>query len=230
MKTWLKTFLPVPMQTTLAERVRATLGTLIGLIITGAVATAAMHATGTLPLLIAPIGASAVLLFGVPASPLAQPWSILGGNLVSALIGVAAAQAIAAPLPAVAVAVGASFAAMSLLRCVHPPSGAVAAMAVLGGPQVLAAGYGFVAMPVLLNSGLLVLAALLYNNATGLSYPHHAHAPLHPHPPARPVVLTDEDFDAVLADYGEALDIRRDDLKQLYVELIGRAEERRRPI
>jgi CBS domain-containing membrane protein len=225
MNNWLKTFLPVPMQTTPAERIRASLGALIGLIITGAVATTAMHETGTLPLLIAPMGASAVLLFGVPASPLAQPWSILGGNLVSALIGVAAAHAIAAPLPATALAVGASFAVMSLLRCVHPPSGA---MAVLSGPQI--AGYGFVLTPVLLNSVLLVLAALIYNNATGLSYPHHAHAPLHPHPPAQSPVLTDDDFDAVLADYGEALDIRRDDLKQLYVELIGRAEERRRPI
>jgi len=229
MNTWLKTFLPIPMQTSPMERARATLGALIGLLITGAVTTAAMHDTGSLPLLIAPMGASAVLLFGVPASPLAQPWSIIGGNLVSALIGVAAAQAIAAPLPAVGVAVAASFAVMSLLRCVHPPSGAVAAMAVLGGPQVTAAGYDFVLMPVLLNSVLLTLAALAYNNAMGLSYPHHAHAPLHPHPPALPLVLTDDDFDAVLADYGEALDIRRDDLKQLYVELIGRADERQRP-
>jgi len=209
------------------ERLRAALGALIGLIITGAVATAAMGAST--PLLIAPMGASAVLLFGVPASPLAQPWAIIGGNLVSAVIGVTAAHAIASPLFATAVAVGVSFAVMSLLRCVHPPSGAVAAMAVLGGPQVLAAGYGFVLMPVLLNSVLLALAALAYNNATGLSYPHHAHAPLHPHPPVRPLVLTDADFDTVLADYGETLDIRRDDLKQLYAELVGRAEERRQP-
>ena len=136
---------------------------------------------------------------------------------------------IPAPLLATAVAVGASFAAMSLLRCVHPPSGAVAAMTVLGGPHVLAAGYGFVLTPVLLNSGLLALAALAYNNATGLSYPHHAHAPLHPHPPARPLALSDADFDAVLADYGESLDIRRDDLKQLYAELLGRAEGHRLP-
>lgn len=229
MNSWLKTFRPVPMKSTMAERLRAALGALIGLAITGAVATAVAGASGPLPLLIAPMGASAVLLFGVPASPLAQPWSIIGGNLVSAVIGVAAAHAIAAPLPAAAVAVGASFAAMSLLRCVHPPSGAVAAMAVLGGPQVLALGYGFVLVPVLLNSVLLVLAALAYNHATGLSYPHNAHAPLHPHPPARALVLTDSDFDAVLADYGETLDIRRDDLKQLYAELAGRAEERRRP-
>lgn len=227
MSDWLKKFRPIPMKTTQMERLRAALGTMIGLIITGAVATAAMGAST--PLLIAPMGASAVLLFGVPASPLAQPWAIIGGNLVSAVIGVTAAHAIKAPLPATAVAVGASFAVMSLLRCVHPPSGAVAAMAVLGGPQVIAAGYDFVLMPVLLNSVLLVAAALAYNNATGLSYPHHAHAPLHPHPPARPLVLTNSDFDAVLADYGETLDIRRDDLKQLYAELVGRAEERRQP-
>ncbi len=226
MRAWLKTFRSIPMRTSAVERLRAALGVLIGLAITGAVATAVVGAKGPLPLLIAPMGASAVLLFGVPASPLAQPWSIIGGNLVSALIGVTAAHAIASPLFAAAAAVGASFAAMSLLRCVHPPSGAVAAMTVLGGPPVLAAGYGFVLMPVLLNSVLLALAALAYNNATGLSYPHHAHAPLHPHPPARPPALSDADFDAVLADYGESLDIRRDDLKQLYAELAGRAEAR----
>jgi CBS domain-containing membrane protein len=105
----------------------------------------------------------AVLLFGVPASPLAQPWSIVGGNLVAALIGVTAAHWIPSPLIAAAVAIGVTLSAMSSLRCVRPPSGAVALTAVLGGPHILALGYGFVLVPVGLNSLLLTLGAIVYN-------------------------------------------------------------------
>ena len=71
------------------------------------------------PWFVAPMGASAVLLFAVPASPLAQPWSIVGGNMVSATIGVSCAQLIAAPGMAAALAVALSIAAMMKLRCLH---------------------------------------------------------------------------------------------------------------
>jgi CBS domain-containing membrane protein len=174
------------------------------------------------------MGASAVLLFGLPASPLAQPWPILSGNLLSAFVGVTVALVIPSPLVAAAVAVGVATGLMAVLRCTHPPSGAVALTAVLGGPAVHAAGYHFLRVPVLLNSALLTLAALVYNNLTGVSYPHRAHAPAHPHPPGQPLVVTGADFDAVLVDYGEALDIDREDLQRIYEELVGRAEERRR--
>ncbi|MFG3757464.1 HPP family protein, partial [Klebsiella pneumoniae] len=76
------------------------------------------------PLLVASIGASAVLLFAVPASPLAQPWPIIGGNSVSALVGIVVARAIGDPLLAAAVAAALAIAVMSLARCLHPPGGA----------------------------------------------------------------------------------------------------------
>jgi CBS domain-containing membrane protein len=199
------------------ELLRASLGAGLGIALTGLLSTLLMGASA--PLLIAPMGASAVLLFGVPASPLAQPWAMLGGNLAAAVIGVCAARWIGAPVAAAAVAVGAAFAAMALLRCVHPPSGAVALTAVLGGPHIAALGYGFVLVPVALNSLLLVGAALAWNNLTGRSYPHHAH-PLRAGPPDR---LTPADFEAVLAEYGEALDIDSDDLAALYRELRARS-------
>ena len=97
------------------------------------------------PWFIAPMGASAVLLFAVPSSPLAQPWSIIGGNLVSR----ADRRHLRAPACrhrrwparlAGSLAIGAMFS----LRCLHPPSGAVALTAVLGGPAVQALGYAFV--------------------------------------------------------------------------------------
>ncbi len=90
------------------------------------------------PLLVAPMGASAVLLFAVPASPLAQPWSIIGGNTISALIGVIVAHFVHEPALATGIAVALAIAAMSFTRCLHPPGGAAALTAVLGGPAVTA--------------------------------------------------------------------------------------------
>jgi CBS domain-containing membrane protein len=118
------------------------------------------------------MGASAVLLFAVPASPLAQPWSIAGGNLISAFIGVSCAKLIGVPVVAAALAISLAIGAMLALRCLHPPSGAVALMAVVGGPQVIGAGYGFVWAPVALNTGLLLCSALLYNRLVGRRYPN----------------------------------------------------------
>ncbi|WP_260929361.1 HPP family protein [Novosphingobium sp. 9] len=174
------------------------------------------------PLLIAPMGASAVLLFGVPASPLAQPWSIIGGNALAALIGVTAALCIPSQLIAAAVALGVAFVAMSWLRCIHPPSGAVALTAVLGGPHVLSLGYGFVLVPVMLNSVVLVGVAMAYNSLTGTSYPHRAHQLAHAHVSAMPVRLDSDMIDGVLADYGEIIDVGRDDLEMLFKELLSR--------
>ena len=223
---WFLSFLPEQVPTTYAERLRASVGAFLGIAVTGILSTGLFGHSSAAPLLIAPMGSSAVLLFGVPASPLAQPWSILGGNLVAALVGVTAAREIGSPLAAAAAAVAGAFAVMSLLRCIHPPSGAVALTAVLGGAHVTAAGYSFVLLPVLVNSAVLVVAALAYNNLTRRSYPHRPHAPIHPHPPISRLRLTSEDIEDALTDYGEALDISRDDLHKLFHELLGRAQRR----
>lgn len=223
---WFRRFLPEPLPTSYAERLRASFGAAIGIALTGLIGTLCIGPVGSLPLLVAPMGASAVLLFGVTASPLAQPWSIIGGNLVAALVGVTAARWIGSPLAAAALAIGFAFGIMSLLRCVHPPSGAVALTAVLGGPHIASLGYGFVIVPIGINSLVLVAAALAYNNATGRSYPHRAHAPLHPHPPSIQLMLDSTELDEVLADYGDALDISRDDVGVLFQELVGRAQRR----
>jgi CBS domain-containing membrane protein len=224
--TWLRRFIPEPLPTTYRERLRAAVGAFLGILATGTISTFWMGSPAALPLLIAPMGASAILLFGVPASPMAQPWSIVGGNLFAAFIGVTAAHWVGSPLIAAAAAVAGAFAAMSLCRCVHPPSGAVALTAVLGGPHILSAGYGFVLVPVALNSVLLATVALLYNNATRRTYPHVAHAPAHPHAPLGSARITDDDLDDVMTDYGEAIDISRQDLHRLFDELLGRAQRR----
>jgi len=218
---WLKRFVPEPMAMSHGERLRAGLGIVIGLGLTGVVCSLWQGNVLIAPLLIAPMGASAILMFAVPASPLAQPWSVVGGHLVAALVGVTVAHWLHPPLVAAAVAVMAAMLAMSALRCLHPPSGAIAMIAVLGGPKILATGYGFVLVPVLLNSLVLTGAALVYNNLTGRSYPHKAHVQ-----PAKPVLgLAHDDMDAALSAYGEALDISRADLDALFQDLTLRAKK-----
>ena len=117
--------------------------------------------------------ASAVLLFAVPASPLAQPWSIMGGNTVSALVGVSCALLLGPTGLAAGLAGVLAIAFMFSLRCLHPPGGAVAMTAVLGGSAVTHLGYQFAFWPVALNSALMLLAALLFNRLARRRYPHH---------------------------------------------------------
>jgi CBS domain-containing membrane protein len=207
-----------------AERLRACCGALVGILVTGLISRLALGDAGALPLLIAPMGASAVLLFAVPASPLAQPWSILGGNTISALVGVACAQAIPDPVTAAAVAGAAAIGIMMLTRCLHPPGGAVALTAVLGGPAIQAAGFGFALWPVGLNSLLLLVAALFFNNVTGRRYPHLA--PAQPAGGASRIGFAQADLDAVLASYDQVLDVSRDDLDDLLHQVELRALER----
>ncbi|MGM0516419.1 MAG: HPP family protein [Pseudomonadota bacterium] len=114
--------------------------------------------------MVASMGAAAVLLFAVPHGALSQPWPVFGGQLVSALIGVTAAQWIADPALAAGVAVGVAIGAMQWLRCVHPPGGATALVAVIGGPAVHELGYGFVIMPVLANTLIIFVAAVIANS------------------------------------------------------------------
>lgn len=78
-----------------------------------------------LPLLIAPLGATAVLLFGQPSSPLAQPVNIFGGYLLATIVGVLAALLFPGAWTVAALAVGAAIAGMLALRVTHPPAGAV---------------------------------------------------------------------------------------------------------
>ena len=202
-----------------AEKLRAGLGACLGLVLTGFVTSLAVGTGPAFPWLIAPMGASSVLLFAVPSSPLAQPWSILGGNLVAGIVGVTAGLLVPSPLLAAGLAAGIAIAAMLWLRCLHPPSGAVALTAVLGGSQVHALGYGFVLWPVMVNSILLLLAALAYNRLTGRAYPHPAPAPApaakQPAAPSARLGFTGADLDAVLATYDQLLDVNRADIDRV---------------
>ena len=177
--------------------------------------------TALIPLLVAPMGASAVLLFAVPASPLAQPWSIIGGNIVSAVIGVACATWITNPIDAAPIAVALSIGAMFMFRCVHPPSGAVALTAVLGGPAVHALGFGFVIAPIAAQSFALLGVAIAFHASTGHRYPHAVRAARETgaRSPAASPGFTREDLEAVLGRRNELLDIDPADLESLLLEI-----------
>ena len=114
-------------------------------------------------LIVASMGASAVLLFAVPHGPLSQPWPLLGGHFISALIGISIRMLVPDMLLAAALAVGLSIGVMYYLRCIHPPGGASALAAVVSGPEVHALGYLFALVPVLLNATVILLVALLVN-------------------------------------------------------------------
>lgn len=229
-------WLPGPSNVSRPEQLRAAAGALCGLLITALFAHYLLARTGTSIFMIAPMGASAVLLFAVPASPLAQPWSVFGGNVISGLVGVACVRWLgdSLPLPLLGgLAAGLAIAAMFVMRCLHPPGGAVALTTVLGGPVVHAAGFEFVLLTVAIDTALLVAMAMVYNNLTGRRYPHvQQSAPVNVHgtkdvAPTVRLGFKTEDLDAVLKQYNQVLDISRDDLASLFMQTEQRAYQRR---
>ncbi len=214
-------FSPILAGATLKERLIGCLGALVGICLTGFVTSFFMGHDPHLPLIVAPVGASAVLLFAVPASPLAQPWSIIGGNMVSAFVGVTVATLVRDPAIAIGLAVALAILAMSLTRSLHPPGGAAALTAVIGGAAVARAGFWFPIVPVGLNSLLLVLLGIAFHRFSGRQYPHkQTVAPVNTHKTADPpaafrVGFNTEDIDAAVASFNETLDISRADLDVL---------------
>ncbi|UXY15066.1 HPP family protein [Chitiniphilus purpureus] len=226
---WAVGFWPQALVAGRQERLLGCLGAGIGLMVTEWVGRHALGAAS--PWFIAPMGASAVLLFAVPASPLAQPWSIIGGNAISALIGVACAQLLGDGGLAAAAAAALAIGVMFSLRCLHPPGGAVALTAVLGGPGVHALGFGFALYPVLVNSLSMAVLAIVFNNAARRRYPHHVPPPAQTHrtqdpPPTQRAGITRADLHAALAQ-GELLDVDEDDVQDVLSRAFQHAFERR---
>lgn len=229
---WLQSFFPEPVTVNYIERTRACIGAFFGIVLTSVVTYWFVGADMALPLLMAPIGASAVLLFAVPSSPLAQPWSIIGGNLAAAIVGVTCAILIRDVVIAAAFALSLAIAVMFALRCLHPPSGAVALTAVLGGSATHQLAYQFVLFPVAINSFLLLLVAIVFNNATRRPYPHAIVKPVESQkhqdiPPEMRFGFTSEDLNEVLKEYNQVLDVSREDLQILLQQTEMHAYRRR---
>jgi CBS domain-containing membrane protein len=211
-------FSPILLGATLPSRLIACLGVTVGIAVTGLICGFAGGRGLHLPLLVAPMGASAVLVFVVPASPLAQPWPTIGGNIISAFVGVAVAYVVPEPALAAGLAAGLAIAAMSFTRSLHPPGGAAALIAAFGGASAAGPDLMFPLFPVGVNACLLVGCGFIFHKLAGSSYPHRVpKAPAHEPatrdlPPAERVGFKQEDIDAALARLGETLDISRADL------------------
>lgn len=203
------------------ERLIACVGAVLGIGLTMVVCAGVPMAAADLPIIVAPLGASAVLVFAVPSSPLAQPWSVVGGNILSTMVGVTAFQLIPHPTIAAGVAVGCAILVMSLLRCLHPPGGAAALTAVIGSQGIHAAGYGFAFAPVGINSIALVTLGMMFHRATARSYPHQP-APV----PAPAPGFHAADIDAALEEMHESFDIAREDLEALLTRAEAHAAAR----
>lgn len=152
------------------EQLRAGIGAAMGIGLCAAIVQIGVMLGLSSIYLIAPLGATAVLVFCVPNSPLAQPWSAIVGNTSAALTAWLAVEMLPGDWM-VGVAVGASIIVMMLLRALHPPGGAVALLTALDPAPALQIGPLFALAPVGLTTMALVLIGVAYNRMTGRMYP-----------------------------------------------------------
>ncbi|WP_026479760.1 HPP family protein [Ahrensia sp. 13_GOM-1096m] len=207
------------------EALRAGFGALLGLALAG-------FFLSLLPIdlqlrlyLIAPFGASAVLLFAVPNSPLAQPWSAIVGNIIAALVGVAVCLSVPDLTLRIALAVGLTIVATSLFRAVHPPAGAVAMTAALNSDAVAELGFQFALTPVAAGTIFLVITATIYAKLTGRRYPFRQfdepnnYGTQDPAPIER-LGLSEDELVEILERYKQSFNLGVEDLARL----VGAAE------
>ena len=194
------------------ERFRSVLGVVLTLLAMISLGFLLASHGNTSSWIVASMGASAFLLFILPSSPMAQPWAVIGGSCVSALVGVVCTNFVHELAFLIPLSAGIAILAMFSLRCLHAPAAALAVLIPLSGLT----DFHFVLFPVLGNAVLLVVCAILYNSLTGKPYPHRSKKLINSSPAEkRENQIEDEEIDAVLARYNQVLDISKDDLANL---------------
>lgn len=173
-------------------------------------------------IIVASMGASAVLLFSVPHGPLSQPWALIGGHFFSAIIGVSCAKYVPDIFIAAPLAVGLAVSAMYYLNCIHPPGGATALSAVVGGETAHQLGYQYVLTPVMLNVAAILIIAMAFNYFfKWRRYPAYL-AQLPPQTSKEEIkkahneTISHEDFVYALSEFDSFLDISENDLLTIY--------------
>mgnify|MGYP002714311075 FL=1 len=203
-----------------AEALRAGIGAVLGLAVATGLAVLASPDLWLGIYLIAPFGASSVLIFAAPNSPLAQPWPAIVGNTLSALVALLVCRVVANPMIAVPASVGAAIIVMALCRATHPPGGAVAMTVAIGADRIAPLGMGFALMPVAAGTALLVAVGALYALGTGRRYPFrqfgevNASGTTDPSPPER-LGLTEDELAGILVRYNQSLNLGVEDLARL---------------
>jgi CBS-domain-containing membrane protein len=205
-------------EVSVTEKLVATLGGGLSILTLVGLSRWAMPDAGATAI-VASMGASAVLLFAVPHGQLSQPWSVIVGHGLSAVIGVFCANNISQPMIAAACAIGFAIGVMHQLKCIHPPGGATAFTAVMGGSTIHNLGYHYVIFPVLTNAVVMVLLAILINSAfKWRRYPAVLNQSTQPLPPATPgaaPVPTHEEVIAAIKSLDSFVDISEEDLIRL---------------
>ena len=212
------------------ERLVSALGSVLVIACIFLISRATLGPTATL-LIVPSMGASAVLLFAVPHGALSQPWNVFGGHVLSAIIGVSCAMIFSNEIMAASAAVGIAVGVMHYLRCIHPPGGATALAAVIGGEATHALGYQFVLTPVMLNALVMLAVAVAFNfvfpwrrypawlvdkdkqavtEVTRVSERHIKHA----------------DLVAALSQIDSFIDVSENDLLRIYQLATGEADQR----
>ncbi|WP_394355455.1 HPP family protein [Meridianimarinicoccus sp. MJW13] len=221
----LKSLGPAVARVSAFEAMRAGLGALIGLGLTGLFLLSPQIDTELGLYLVAPFGASSVLLFAVPNSPLAQPWSAIVGNTVAAIVGVAVCLSVPDPALRIALAVGLAITATILCRAVHPPAGAVAMTAAMSPEAIAQQGFWFALVPIAVGTIALVVMAAIYARLTGRRYPFRqfddqSKFGTDDRNPTERLGLSEEELTAILERYSQSFNLGVEDLARL----IGAAE------
>lgn len=216
------------------ERLVSALGSFTAIYLILTITAHYLGTEGTL-LIVPSMGASAVLLFAVPHGALSQPWNVFGGHMISALIGVSCFLLVPDALAAAALAVGLATGAMHYLRCIHPPGGATALAAVVGGDATHALGYRFVVTPVLENVLVILLVAVVFNYffpwrryPVSLVQERKLHLAAGQEPGMRSIEHAD--LVAALAEIDSFIDVSEHDLLRIYDIATGQAQSRMFPI
>lgn len=219
-------------QRPLREILRAAVGSGLALLICAGAMHVFPHARETGLYLVGGFGALAVLLFVLPNSPLAQPYSAFVGMIVSPFVALLVLKLVPPPF-ADGLAVTAAIAAMLILRALHPPAAGLALLTVLQYDTGTPFGFGFILMPVAVVTIAMICLAILWNNAFGVAYPAPAVAPPTPEPTTRtrsatsaplgPMQLTETDINELLLEQRLSTNVVASDVAGLVHAATARA-------
>jgi CBS domain-containing membrane protein len=204
---------------------RSTLGAFLGL---GLTALILYPGTPSNLWLIAPLGATTVLVFLMPHSPASAPWAVIGGYLLAGASSALAIYLIPYPPVRVAAAVALCIWLMTRLNCVHPAAGAATLLLTIGSSQLNSHWWSLLGR-VEGNMALLLLSALLVNKwLLRRPYPYHPSAPTAPTVPVavHGLVISHADLDAAIRSSDSFLDVQENELLVIYERALQNARAR----
>ena len=204
---------PVASRASWKELIRSCIGAGLGLALAGMLVGMVDHFLPHALFLFAPLGATAVLVFAVPSSPLAQPWNCVVGNTVPALYSLLLLWAFPtlSQTSMAALAVGGAIAIMLAMRALHPPGGAVALLTVLSAEQLLPMGW-YLLVPMAALSAVLVEVGVLYHRACGRPYLHQPPQIAKAKRPATQLALSEQDLEQLLQRFDQSNNLSPEDL------------------